>query len=131
MSYGLQMPICKSIVRQSYGHLRAGPRRPRLRLGYGWGAFCKAFALHEVTSETESRARLVKNEACDPKHLGNFRLTGWRRKGEGREEKAERHLEKQNARELGAQVGDAAGVEPQAIFLSGSNDNLRVCRRFP
>ena len=67
------MPICKSIVRQSYGHLRAGPRRPRLRLGYGWGAFCKAFALHEVTSETESRARLVKNEACDPKHLGDFR----------------------------------------------------------
>ena len=33
----------------------------------------KAFALHEVTSETESRARLVKNEACDPKHLGDFR----------------------------------------------------------
>ena len=39
------------------------------------GLFCKAFALHEVTSETESRARLVKNEACDPKHLGDFGLS--------------------------------------------------------
>ena len=37
------------------------------------GFFAKLFfALHEVTSETESRARLVKNEACDPKHLGDF-----------------------------------------------------------
>ena len=37
------------------------------------GGLAKLFALHEVISETESRARLVKNEACDPKHLGDFR----------------------------------------------------------